>query len=322
MIITAKEMKDFELNPIIETKHYVSQYETATEMIKKLKQRVWLYGGDDKEALSHIAYFNLFEKGKVELKKCIRRTLNAYEETFPIWHEWLKPNQFGIGEALAAQLIIRLNYKFIPIMEDCPHCKGKKCSRCKNTGQKKKAPPEFVIERRHWHNPSSIHHFCGVHCVYDEELGMNRAARRSDLAENGIERKEGGGYSTAMGPILWQIEGQFMQHGKAYREIFDLFWEEIKRKKPENGCQWCKDKKLSHKKHQVQMARRKTAKVFLTHWYVVDYTLRGLPVTKPYPISILGHTNYIKPPYFDKEIVYLESQNRRNPSMICEPAIS
>jgi hypothetical protein len=46
----------------------------------------------------------------------------------------------------------------------------------------------------------------------------------------------------------------------------------------------------------TKMARRKMVKIFLSHLWVTWRKMEGLPVTKPYVFSVLGHSDYIEPP--------------------------
>lgn len=49
--------------------------------------------------------------------------------------------------------------------------------------------------------------------------------------------------------------------------------------------------------HIDAMARRKVAKLFLSHLWTEWRQLEGLPVTSPYAFGILGHKDYIEPPH-------------------------
>lgn len=52
--------------------------------------------------------------------------------------------------------------------------------------------------------------------------------------------------------------------------------------------------------HIYARAKRKTVKLFLAHLWQVWREIEGLPVTKPYANTILGHENFIKPPYWKR----------------------
>jgi hypothetical protein len=51
----------------------------------------------------------------------------------------------------------------------------------------------------------------------------------------------------------------------------------------------------------TKMARRKMVKIFLSHLWVTWRKMEGLPVTKPYAFSVLGHSDYIEPPEATEE---------------------
>ncbi len=50
-----------------------------------------------------------------------------------------------------------------------------------------------------------------------------------------------------------------------------------------------------YRKHVSMMALRRVIKLFLSHLWEEWRKVEGLPVTKPYPIAILGHKDYIEP---------------------------
>ena len=51
------------------------------------------------------------------------------------------------------------------------------------------------------------------------------------------------------------------------------------------------------KGHNLNRAQSHTAKLFLSHWWQVCRTLDGLPLTRPYAETILGHTGILEPFY-------------------------
>ena len=46
-------------------------------------------------------------------------------------------------------------------------------------------------------------------------------------------------------------------------------------------------------------SKNNTVKLFLAHFWTVSRTLAGKPVSEPYAMTIMGHTNYIEPFYFE-----------------------
>jgi hypothetical protein len=122
-----------------------------------------------------------------------------------------------------------------------------------------------------------------------------------------------------LGPTL--IVDQFiMHHTPLYRELYDDEKDRLQGLYPDPVCskcgglaerkgkQWrCSDgcKVTSGFKvkytplHLDKMARRKVAKIFLQHLWVIWREYEGLPVTKPWILRPgSGHSNYIAPPRF------------------------
>jgi hypothetical protein len=57
--------------------------------------------------------------------------------------------------------------------------------------------------------------------------------------------------------------------------------------------------KRKTKGHRHAAARNNTVKLFLAHFWTVARTLDGKEVTAPYAMTIMKHTGYIKPFYFE-----------------------
>lgn len=89
---------------------------------------------------------------------------------------------------------------------------------------------------------------------------------------------------------------QFVKQGSLYKELYQQFkYDYLNR--PDLKAEMESRKKGESKgtAHIDAMARRKVAKIFLSHLWVEWRKLEGLPVTMPYAFSILGHTDYIEP---------------------------
>lgn len=109
---------------------------------------------------------------------------------------------------------------------------------------------------------------------------------------------------------------------KEVKEIVDK-WLKAKKKKKQNEP-WMRDdlpfgaidkdliatlKRKGIKEIRVEMtglhvdkrAKRRVVKLFLSHLWHVWREMEGLPVTKPYPIDVLGHSRFIKPPKPDDD---------------------
>jgi len=107
--------------------------------------------------------------------------------------------------------------------------------------------------------------------------------------------------------VAYKIEDQFVKQGDLYRKLFDQFKAEYALRedlKAEQDLKKGKRVKIKNGEttetkgtgHINQMARRKMVKIFLQHLWITWRTMEKLPVSKPYAIDILGHSDYIEPP--------------------------
>jgi len=90
-----------------------------------------------------------------------------------------------------------------------------------------------------------------------------------------------------------------------YRDEYDIYKAKQREAHPDVmcrqcGCKWedCESKK-SHTRmfndgHLDFRAKRKTAKLFLSHLWAKWREFEGLPVSEPYVQAIMGHTNIIE----------------------------
>lgn len=98
--------------------------------------------------------------------------------------------------------------------------------------------------------------------------------------------------------LLWKVCSQFIKlkpEGSFYRRMYDSFKVD-EAKKP--VCEKCKKNhpksKTCTKGHIHNRTVRKLGRLFLAHFWLQWRTIEGLPVSKPYPIAVLGHTNFIE----------------------------
>jgi hypothetical protein len=95
--------------------------------------------------------------------------------------------------------------------------------------------------------------------------------------------------------LAWKVGQSFMKTGKGYRKLYG----EFKKKEAETHSQKCPNCK-SPKGHIDARARRKTAKLFLSHFWHAWRSMEGLSTQGPYAIDILKHSGYI-PPIYDRD---------------------
>jgi hypothetical protein len=142
---------------------------------------------------------------------------------------------------------------------------------------------------------------------------ISKLWRFSGLAviEGKAEGKDSTAYNRKLKATLIGEQGvacQFVLHRTfPYRDVYDEYKAEQRKKYPDVmckncGCTWdeCQHKK-THKRmyndgHLDMRAKRKIAKLFLSHLWLVWRELEGLPVTKPYVHQVMGHTGMIPPP--------------------------
>ena len=130
-------------------------------------------------------------------------------------------------------------------------------------------------------------------------------------------------YNRKLKSIVYLCVDQFVkQRTSVYREIYDDEKARQKRLHPDKLCLKCYKKGIEIKKedckekghttcafsdgHIDSRARRKVAKIFLQHLWLVWRHVEGLPVSKPWIEEIGGHTNIVKPPNFDYESLTFE----------------
>jgi len=125
-------------------------------------------------------------------------------------------------------------------------------------------------------------------------------------------------YNRDLKSICWRIADQFVkQRTPVYRDEYDAYKEDDRRKHPNVICKKCGSvfspdikkcpgcKKANSEynllycdAHMDARARRKVAKLFLSHLWLKWREFEGLPVSEPYSQAILGHTHIVPPPEF------------------------
>lgn len=123
-------------------------------------------------------------------------------------------------------------------------------------------------------------------------------------------------YDAQLKSVVWEITEQFIrQYTPIYRDEYDRYKEEDRRKYPNVICKNCgtmfsptrkncpgcgkgnEDFNLLYGKGHMHMrAKRKAGKLFLSHLWVNWRKMEGLSVTDPYVQDVLGHTHIIPPP--------------------------
>jgi len=124
-----------------------------------------------------------------------------------------------------------------------------------------------------------------------------------DVDENGkvpkLVRGQKCSFNPKMRTLAWKIADSFIkQKTPLYRGEY-----EVERAKQIRRLEEGADNAPRNREHAGQRGRRKMAKLFLQHYWIVGRTMKNLPVNKPYAHDKLGHKDYIPPPYIDLALV-------------------
>jgi rubredoxin len=125
-------------------------------------------------------------------------------------------------------------------------------------------------------------------------------------------------YNATLKAVLWRIVklGFLCHRTPIYRDFYDEQYAADRRAHPDVVCSICggtgeqrsqkwycsqcgisnQGRKLTYTPGHIDArARRKTAKLFLSHLWVKWREFEGLPVSKPYIHTVGGHTGYVQP---------------------------
>ncbi len=266
----------------------VKEYIGVTKLIASTKQRLQSLPGEDRDAeFDTLLKGQNHETGLETIKGRINRELEKEIKSWDVWELWAK-NIPGIGAYIAAQLIILFYYRFVPVCKDCGGSlvKGDKetetgkviktliCSKCNKVA--KEGLLNHKLEYKDFPTISKWWAYMGRHTV-DGVMPKRKAGVVSN-------------WSTVGRTLGFHIGDQFnrQQDDHPYKAILNT--RKLKRQK--DHPEWSKG-------HVHNAAKNETVKIFLTHWWTVARTLEGKPVSEPYVGALMGHTNIIKPFYWN-----------------------
>jgi hypothetical protein len=261
----------------VEYLNYLAKtYEAVTKTIAQTKQRLLAINPDCESKNDDIV------KAMESIKGKLSRKITKQLEYWPIWSDWMKKVP-GCGPAIASKLIILYYYRFVPICKKCGGDLekiegGMKCKGCSATA-KNDGLLDYRLGYKYFPKVSSWWHYMGVHCDAD-----GRKPRR----KKGVQQD----WNSAGRAIAFQLGEQFIKQKSEYRNFFDSRKAKREQTHPE-----------ASKMHKNNMARNETAKLFLSHFIQVAKEIEGEEFTKPYAQTLMGHTNILKPFYFEPEIV-------------------
>lgn len=282
-----------------QTIHYlnflIKEYEGVTKLKAQTLQRLQSLPGEERDP-----EFDTLLKGqdKMEgldtLKGRIARNIEKELKNWDIWEAWAKKIP-GIGPAIAGHLIILFYYRFVAVCKDCggdllkskpknnggdeEENKAKGTLICKDCGKKasKEGLLKYRVEEKDFPTISKWWAYMGRHTV-DGKMPKRKAGVQSN-------------WSTVGRTLGFHVGNQFnRQKGThPYRALLD----QRKEKRAKNCSDWKKG-------HIHNASKNEVVKIFLAHWWTVARTLQGKVVSEPYAGALMGHTNIIKPFYWDE----------------------
>ena len=266
----------------------VKSYDGLTQLISKTKQRLGSLPGDVREEkLNPLLNGEKEDPGLVSLKGRLRRQIEKELEMYDVWNFWLK-NVNGIGPWIAAVLIVKFNYKFVPICNDCGGEFEKKKVKDKNT---------FVCkdcDKQHKGEGVFRHKTVGRDFPTISKWWAYMG-RGPDGSGNLPKRKKGeqSNWSTELKTIGFHIYEQFNR--KPADDFYKSYFISKKKRHEKKHPDWTKG-------HIHAAGGNETAKLFLSHFWTVSRYLDGKPISRPYVAEIMGHTNMLMPPNLPESI--------------------
>lgn len=264
------------------------RYEAVTKIVTGTKQQLVSIPGEDRdEGFDTLLRGEEGDPGLETIKNRILRGIEKELNQWDVWTLWLKAIP-GIGPAIAAGLILKYYYKFVPVCKDCGGVLNK-INRtdeerggfvCVDCGKKARGDGvlEMEIKIRDFPTISKWWAFMGRHTVD----GVVPKRKKGTIAN----------WSTPGRTIGYQIGDQFNRQKEDHP--YKAFLLERKLKHERNHPEWKKG-------HIHNAAKNEAIKLFLSHFWTVARTLAKLPVSEPYSGVIMGHTNIVKPFYWMRE---------------------
>ena len=217
------------------------------------------------------------------------RLIKKQLEFWDIWNLWLKKVP-GAGAVSVGHLILYYYYKSIPICTTCgadlikdkDETNNKKTYLCSACGKKTKGDGILMyrIEFRDFPTISKWWYF----------MGLGNGKPGTEWEGRMPKRKKGTSldWKPAGRTLCYLIGINFVKQNPEYKRFYDLRKAHREQTHPD-----------ASKGHRDNMARHEMMKLFLSHFWQVARTMEGLPVTKPYVHTVMGHTGFIDPFYWD-----------------------
>jgi hypothetical protein len=252
--------------------------------------------------------FKKYAEDLESVESVMKRDAMQTTKTFPI-HKWII-EQKGLSYDLAGQLIGLIEpisrfktvtdlyaYSGMGVMDVCQKC-GKRYYAIEYRANRgihiaKRLMEQYEKKRVKdgdtSFNKKAMEMLC--QCPHPEIKTVAQRRLKGTLSD----------YNDELKSLCYKLGDQFIKQGEIYRELYDKAKETymvrddlIKEMESKKG----KKTKFGETKgtaHINNMARRFAVKIFLEHLWRVWRESEGLEAPMPYPISILGHADYIPP---------------------------
>ena len=249
-----------------------------------------------------------FIEGMEGLEKNVKLLIKGEVQQYPI-HKWII-SQKGLSYDMAGQLIGLIQdikrfdnisklwaYFGLAVVDVCQDC-GKRWYPLNQKAEKilklskrlmEQHEKKIVKEGRSDFAKVASEMFCSC-----KEPHIKKTTQRK-MKESMID------YNPQAKMVAYKVGVQFVKQGDLYRKLYDQFRAEYELRedlKAERETKQGKKTKNGESKgtaHIHNMAQRKTVKIFLQHLWVEWRTLEGLPVSMPYVMDRMGHSDYIQP---------------------------
>jgi len=261
--------------------YLIRTYKSLTDMIASTKNRLQSLPGDYPVKFDRIIHGEEKEEGLETIKGRISRLIGKELPNWAIWEQWLK-DMPGIGPVTGAELIMLYYYKYIPVCKDCVTVLEKKdgtywCDNCQKS-VKGEGNLDYLLAEKDFSNISKWWAYMGR----DISNGAMRKRKKGEQLN----------WSTAGRKLGFMIGESFNKQKPEHLYKAVLLSEKAKYEKSQPDI----SKGWRHNK-----AKNNMVKLFLAHFWTVARMLDGKDVTEPYAMTIMGHTGYIKPFYFEDE---------------------
>jgi hypothetical protein len=244
----------------------------------------------DADELHHMT-----EKRLSATEKDISKAVTVIVDRDPIWQEWLSEVN-GIGHTLAGGLMAYIGdisrfanisklwaYAGLSVVQRCSECQKRlftdelrKKDWIKHTFDRLKAINERSTKKEKKSDDDLMKKAEDMTCdCFKPTPVMERDRRRAGELSD---------FNPRLKTHAWKIGESFVKNKGAYRAMYDRFKAEEKAKNPDltDG-------------HIHARAKRKTVKLFLSHYWLIARKQAGLDTRSPYAIDHLEHQHFIGP---------------------------